>query len=61
LKLFTGAHPQAVQAWLPPANGLFQADPNYRITSREKKHRRMLKLEQWFGLQFNKKHYVAVR
>jgi hypothetical protein len=61
LRLFTGTHPKAVQAWLPPANGLFQADPNYHLTSREKKHRLMLKLERWFGVQFNKKHYRLVR
>jgi glycosyltransferase involved in cell wall biosynthesis len=61
LKRFTGAHPKAVQAWLPPAEGVFQADPNYRLSSREKKHRRMLKLEQWFGFRFNKKHYRLVR
>lgn len=61
LKLFTGTHPQAVQSWLPPAEGIFQADPNYRLNSREKKHRRMLKLEQWLGVKFNKKHYTLVR
>jgi hypothetical protein len=61
LKPFTGKHPQVVQAWLPPAEGLFQADPNHKLTSREKKHRLMLKLEQWFGVTFNKKHYTLVR
>jgi hypothetical protein len=61
LKLFTGAHPQVVQAWLPPCAGIFQADPSYQLTSREKKHRRMLLLEQWLGLRFNKKHYVDIR
>jgi glycosyltransferase involved in cell wall biosynthesis len=61
LKLFTGTHPQTVQGWLPPANGIFQADPNHRLSSREKKHRLMLKLENWFGLKFSKKHYRLVR
>jgi len=61
LRPFQGTHPQVVQAWLPPADGLFQADPNHQLTSREKKHRLMLKLEQWFGLRFNKKHYRLVR
>jgi glycosyltransferase involved in cell wall biosynthesis len=61
LRLFTGTHPKAVQGWLPKADGIFQADPNYRLSSREKKHRRMLKLEQWFGFRFNKKHYRLVR
>jgi hypothetical protein len=61
LKLFTGTHPKIVQDWLPKADGLFQADPNHQLTSREKKHRRMLKLERWLGVQFNKKHYRLIR
>jgi len=61
LKEFTVAHPQAVQEWLPAAEGIFQADPNHQLTSREKKHRRMLWLEKWFGLKFSKKHYRLVR
>ena len=60
LKLFSGTHPRAIQGWLPPADGIFQADPNYQLTSREKKHRRMLWLEKTFGLRFNKKHYRLV-
>ena len=61
LKPFTGTHPQAIQTWLPKAEGLFKADPNYRLSKRDKKHRFMLKLEQWFGFRFNKKHYRRVR
>jgi glycosyltransferase involved in cell wall biosynthesis len=61
LKLFTGTHPKVVQKWLPKAEGLFQTNPNYLLTTRDKKHRAMLKLEQWFGFQFNKKHYRLVR
>jgi hypothetical protein len=61
LKLFSGSHPKIVQDWLPAAEGIFQADPNHQLTSREKKHRRMMKLEQWFGFQFSKRHYQLVR
>jgi glycosyltransferase involved in cell wall biosynthesis len=61
LKLFSGTHPRVIQDWLPKAEGLFKTDPNYKLTTRERKHRRMLKLEQWFGFQFNKKHYRLVR
>jgi glycosyltransferase involved in cell wall biosynthesis len=61
LKPFTGTHPQAIQAWLPKAEGIFKADPDYRLSKRDKKHRWMLKLEQWFGFRFNKKHYKLVR
>lgn len=61
LRWFTGTHPKVIQDWLPPADGVFPADPDHRLTSREKKHRWMLKLERWFGVQFNKKHYRLVR
>ena len=61
LKPFTGTHPKPIQTWLPQAAGIFQADPSYRLTKRDKKHRLMLKLEQWFGFRFNKKHYKLIR
>jgi hypothetical protein len=57
LRLFSGRHPQVIQEWLPKTPGLFQADPNHRLTSREKKHRWMMKLEKLFGFRFNKNHY----
>lgn len=60
LKPFPGTHPKVVQEWLPPAEGIFQTDPNHQLTSREKKHRRMLWLEKTLGHRFNKKHYVPV-
>lgn len=61
LRLFAGTHPRAMQEWLPRAEGLFPADPAHRLTSREKRHRVMLKFEGWLGLRFNKKHYQPVR
>jgi hypothetical protein len=61
LRPFAGTHPLAIQNLLPPAEGLFRANPNHRLTSREKKHRWMLRLEKWFGVSFNKKHYKLVR
>lgn len=61
LKLFTGTHPEVIQDWLPNAEGIFRADPNHQLTAREKKHRRMMRLEKSFGFQFNKKHYRLIR
>jgi glycosyltransferase involved in cell wall biosynthesis len=61
LQLFAGTHPKVVRGWLPKADGIFQADPNYKLSLREKKHRFMLKLEKWFSFRFNKKHYRLVR
>ncbi len=61
LHLFKGTHPKPVQEWLPPAEGLFAANPNHQLTRREKKHRFMLRLEAMFGFTFKKKHYTLVR
>ncbi len=61
LQLFNGTHPQTIQGWLPAADRVFEADPNHRLIAREKKHRLMLKLEQWFGCRFSKKHYKLIR
>jgi len=61
LKRFTDAHPKIVQDWLPKADGLFQADPNHQLTSRERKHHILLKLERWLGIRFDKKHYRLAR
>ena len=60
LQPFAGAHPQVVADWLPEAVGIFQADPNHRLTAREKKHRRMMWLEKTFGRRFSKHHYQPV-
>ena len=60
LKLFPGTHPKTIQDWLPEADGIFQADPDYKPTSREKKHRWMLKLEKISGRRFHKKHYRLI-
>jgi hypothetical protein len=61
LRAFAGTHPRVIQDWLSPAEGLFQANPEHCLTAREKKHRLMMKFEQWLGIRFNKKHYRLVR
>jgi len=61
LHRFAGSHPKAVQDWLLPASGTFEIDPNRPLTSRDKKHRMMLKLEGWFRFTFNKKHYRLLK
>lgn len=58
---FTGTHPAVLKDWLPTAREVFQANSAHRLTSREKKHRMMMKLEKWFRLDLTKKHYTLVR
>ena len=60
LQPFVGVHPKLVQDWLPAAEGIFQANPQHQLTAREKKHRRMMRLEKIFGFQFGKKHYRLI-
>jgi hypothetical protein len=61
LRAFQGTHPKVIQDWLEPAEGLFQVNQEHHLSFREKKHRVMLKIEQWFGVKFNPKHYTLVR
>ena len=60
IKEFSGTHPKIVQDWLPQDKGIYQADPNYEPTKKQKKHRLMLKLEKWFNLELSKKHYYTI-
>ncbi|MDC1418068.1 glycosyltransferase [Candidatus Thioglobus sp.] len=61
IKEFQGTHPEIVKDLFPKENGLYEADPSYKITLKQKKHRIMLKLENFFGLELSKKHYKLVK
>ena len=61
LKQFKNSHPRVVQDWLPSNSGVFKADPSYKLTKKQKKHRIMLKFEIFFGIDFSKKHYKLVK
>ena len=60
IKEFDGTHPAIIQEWLPKQSGLYEVDPNYQPTRKQKKHRIILKLEKMFGLELSKKHYKIV-
>ena len=59
-KEFKGSHPKVVQSWLPKDMGIFKTDSDYKISSKQKKHRIMLKIENILGSDFSKKHYKLV-
>ena len=62
LQPFTGKHPAIVQKWLDEnAEATFQADPNYKLSKRERRHRWMMKLERLLGRDLTKKHYTLVK
>ena len=57
---FKGTHPKIMQDWLPTDIGIYIADPNYKPTSKQKKHQIMKKLEKIFGVDLSKNHYKLV-
>jgi hypothetical protein len=61
IKQFSGTHPIVVQDWLPRVKGVFQVDPKYTLTKKQKKHLLMKKLEKLFGLELSKKHFKLVK
>ena len=60
IKEFKGSHPEIVKDWLPKEDGLYKADPVYKPTPKQKKHRMIIKFEKFFGLDLSKKHYKLV-
>ncbi len=58
IKLFTQKHPKIILDWLPNQEGIFKADPNYKLTYKQKKHRLMIKFENWLNIDLSKKHYI---
>jgi hypothetical protein len=62
LRPFTGTHPAVVQRWLATeAEHDFAIDPAYRLSSRERKHRWLLRLERLTGGDFSKRHFKLLR
>ena len=61
IKEFLGSHPKIISSWLPKSLKVFNADPEYKISSKQKKHRIVIKLEGLLGMEFSKKHYKLVK
>ena len=59
LRPFAGTHPAIMQEWVAnEGESNFQPDPSYQLTRRDKKVRLKLAIEDRFGLEISKKHYV---
>lgn len=59
---FTGEHPAVMERWLrEEAETTFRADPAYRLTRRERKHRLSMKLEKLLSVDLSKRHFRLVR
>lgn len=58
---FAGTHPALAQDWLRDnAEHEFTADPGYQLSSRERRHRRLMQVEKLLGRDLTKKHFTLV-
>ncbi len=61
LRLFAGTHPGIMSEWLDNSTSIFQVDPDYIPTFKQKKHRLMNFFERLLGMELSKKHYKLVK
>ena len=57
VKEFKGVHPEIMKDWLNNEIGIYQTDSSYKLTNKQKKHRLMIKFENFFNIELSKKHY----
>ena len=61
IEKFKGTHPKVVTDWLNDDTGLFQTDSKYKLSKKQRKHRLMIKLENFFNIELSKKHYKLIK
>lgn len=63
IRVFDSSHPAIADSWLKnDAEQVLTLNPNYVVSSRDRKHRLMMWLEELLGgKDFTKKHYKLVR
>ena len=57
---FQGTHPKIVKNWLPKIAGVYQSDPAYKLTKKQKNHHLKMRFEKLFGVDLSKKHFKLV-
>jgi len=58
---FKGTHPKIVEDWLPLSIGLYNTDPAYKLSLKQKKHRIMILIERFLRIDLSKKHFKLVK
>lgn len=59
---FEGKHPAIIGNWLAEhSNPSFEFDPEFRPSTRDRKHRLLRPIERAFGLDLSKRHFKIVR
>lgn len=61
LREFKGTHPSAIKDWLPEVPVSFEADPAYKLSSRDRRQRIKMLIENLTGIDMSKKHFKLVK
>lgn len=62
IKKFSGSHPKVVQQWVEEqCEPHLKPDSSYQLTSKDKRYRLEMKLENIFNVDFSNKHYKKIR
>jgi len=60
IEKFRGSHPAIISEWLPKELGLYKADPSYKVSPKQRKHKILIKIENLFGVDLSKKHFKLI-
>lgn len=60
LREFTANHPSVIKGFFPEQEGIYQADPKYQLTKRDKRQHAKMKLEKILGKDLSRKHFTLV-
>ena len=57
---FQGTHPKVIAEWLPKDLGIYQTNPEYILTRKQKNHQLKMRLERFFNIDLSKKHFKLI-
>jgi len=60
LTRFSGKHPDVMSGWLVKTESIFQTNPTYKLSRKQRKHRLMIFIEKIFGVDLSKNHYKKI-
>ncbi|MBI2400982.1 MAG: glycosyltransferase [Deltaproteobacteria bacterium] len=60
IREFKGTHPAVIKDWLPQVPALFELNPGYRLSSRDKRQRIKMIIEKLTKLDLSKKHFKLI-
>lgn len=58
LREFTGSHPLVVKGFFAESKGLYEPDPNYVLSRRDKRQHVKMKIEKISGKDLSRKHFI---